>query len=485
MVAINRLLRLVLNLIRSKSRLIIYLAIVIIFELVVSSLFSTSNTSKDTNKLSKNKFKFKSNNLIYLDDDSSVNTSNYLLELKRIESKSSRIRDLYNNHLAKEFKQIDPYQRNLNQINKTSYLILEYTKVFFETRYCESDESIYLNQCPYKNCKFTCDKSKISKSDAMLFHEWDLELISIEERIYLKKTLTYSSFRKDQIWIIWNDEPLKVSNKLDYYYFNWTMAYRPDAEIHDCSYGCIYKKSTSEDDRLLFIENMRVEFRKRANRALWFVSNCKSSLRLDLAFKLNKFYPVRVNGKCDLNIDHNKDTYFGELLKSLNDYFGFNQKKEEILDENGEPKSVECKRNSRCEYDEFRTNKFYLSFESKNCTNYITEKLWRILRTKLIPIVFQPNKEYYEINAPPDSFIHASDFDYDPVKLAKYLTRVSNDFDLYVKYHMWRLDYDVVYSIQQSESRRLCQLCTKLNMETSNIYYKKVSNWFNDFCVVN
>ena len=76
---------------------------------------------------------------------------------------------------------------------------------------------------------------------------------------------------------------------------------------------------------LIFIENMRVEFRKRANRALWFVSNCKSSLRLDLAFKLNKFYPVRVNGKCDLNIDHNKDTYFGELLKSLNDYTAIDQ----------------------------------------------------------------------------------------------------------------------------------------------------------------
>ena len=73
----------------------------------------------------------------------------------------------------------------------------------------------------------------------------------------------------------------------------------------------------------------------------------------------------------------------------------------------------ECGSNSECESREFKLNKFYLSFESRNCTNYITEKLWRILRTNMIPVVIQPSREFYEQVAPPDSFIHAQDFDFD------------------------------------------------------------------------
>jgi hypothetical protein len=87
--------------------------------------------------------------------------------------------------------------------------------------------------------------------------------------------------------------------------------------------------------------------------------------------------------------------------------------------------------------------------------------------------------------APKDSFIHASDFDYNAEKLADYLDKVSSDFGAYVKHHMWRKEFEVVYSTKQSESRRLCQLCTKLNTETANIYYEKVSSWFNNFCIIN
>jgi len=100
----------------------------------------------------------------------------------------------------------------------------------------------------------------------------------------------------------------------------------------------------------------------------------------------------------------------------------------------------------------------------------------------MIPVVIQPSKAVYSLILPPDSFIHAEDFDFDPEKLAEHLKIVSTDFNVYLKYHAWKFDFDVVFSAQQAEKRRLCELCTKLNEETSSIYYKSIANWFNDGC---
>ena len=60
-------------------------------------------------------------------------------------------------------------------------------------------------------------------------------------------------------------------------------------------------------------------------------------------------------------------------------------------------------------------------------------------------------------------FIHAEDFNFDSAKLAEYLNLVSNDFTLYLKHHLWRLEEKPVYSANQCEKRRMCELCTKLN----------------------
>lgn len=103
----------------------------------------------------------------------------------------------------------------------------------------------------------------------------------------------------------------------------------------------------------------------------------------------------------------------------------------------------------------------------------------------MIPVVVQPNKQFYELYAPPNSFIHAQDFDYDPEKLGAYLRLVSSNFEIYFSHLKWKLDYEIVYSSSQVEKRRLCQLCTKFNTENSIIYYESVSDWFNKECIFN
>jgi hypothetical protein len=249
------------------------------------------------------------------------------------------------------------------------------------------------------------------------------------------------------------------------------MSYRIDAEVNDCSYGCTYTRNdyASQDDFLakkkLFIEGIKREFSRRTNSATWFVSNCDSRFRMNFASILKTHFPLKIIGSCAKYICSLNESWFRNFLVNLI--------------------QPSCERHSKCESVEFGKNKFYLSFESKNCTNYMTEKIWRILRTGLIPVVVQPAKVFYDMNLPADSFIHAEDFGYDPVRLAAYLDKVSNDLDLYYKHLEWKMHASVVYSGLTVERRRNCELCTRLNLEDRVVYYESVSKWFNYKCVVN
>jgi hypothetical protein len=107
------------------------------------------------------------------------------------------------------------------------------------------------------------------------------------------------------------------------------------------------------------------------------------------------------------------------------------------------------------------------------------------LRIGLIPVVIQPAKSFYESIAPKDSFIHAQDFNFDPKLLAAYLKKISSNFDLYSKYLTWKYSDDIAHSGNNCEVRRLCELCTRMNTETSQIYYKNAADWFNNACEIN
>ena len=240
------------------------------------------------------------------------------------------------------------------------------------------------------------------------------------------------------------------------------MSYRVDADVSDCSYGCTYAKQKDPALLKVFTQNIRIHFFDRAKQAVWAVSNCKSTFRIKFGLALKDYFPIKVVGKCGTYFDDSQG-----IFTSIKRLF---------------QTTPDCGRNSDCESKLFTENKFYLSFESRNCSDYLTEKFWRILRTNMIPVVIQPSKENYNLIAPPNSFIHAQDFDYDAKKLAQHLELVSNDFNIYLKYHLWRLDYESVYSSKMSEKRRLCELCTKLNTETSIVYYDKITSWFNSAC---
>ena len=261
-----------------------------------------------------------------------------------------------------------------------NYLILQYTPIFGQNKLCnkyvELKTKMFIDECPYKNCAFTCDKSEFVNSHAILYHEWDLS----RDTKLLKESIELHRHHSHKLFVLYNDEADPISKKLDNIKFNWTISFRLNDEVSDCSYGCYFKKIQNDKlesnhlDRLI-----EKEFNSRKAQALWFVSNCYSKFRIDFANKLSKFIDLNVFGSCEnvrvfrkvFNLSF--DSLMGKLIYSSIRMFSrlFQMSK--------------CSRDSLCEEMEFKRNKFYLSFESKNCSSYITEKFWRILDHNLIP----------------------------------------------------------------------------------------------------
>jgi glycoprotein 3-alpha-L-fucosyltransferase len=385
---------------------------------------------------------------------------------------------LTNNNKKNTTHKIVLNNQRKDKILQKFYTILEYTKIIGSQKYCEQsldnnlvhafkdDEGFkkiflnnneknprtkysYLDKCPYKNCFFTCQQDFVQESDALIFHNGDFDGELSKNRDRFKRLL--EKRKSSQIWILWNDEAAVSDPKFDYFRFNWSLSFYTHSEVVNFAYGG-YVEIGKSNFTLQWIIN---EFEKRSNSAVWFVSNCNSKFRIDLTSRLSEYFPITVNGECS------------SLLNGIK------------ISKN---KSIDCKRESKCETDYLANNKFYLAFESTTCSDYITEKFWRILSFGLIPIVFQPSRQSYERVAPPNSFIHAQDFNFDAQLLAQYLVNVSTNFDLYSSYLKWKLGFTTYFKADDVEAYRLCQMCTKLNTETSLIYYESISSWSDRQC---
>jgi alpha-1,3-fucosyltransferase len=96
---------------------------------------------------------------------------------------------------------------------------------------------------------------------------------------------------------------------------------------------------------------MLKELEKKDKFVSWIVSNCQTvSRREDLVRSLQKHIPVDVYGQC------------GNLTCKTKDIF----------------KSYEC----------VKSYKFYLSFENALCEDYVTEKLFKMMFSYTLPVVY-------------------------------------------------------------------------------------------------
>ncbi|CAF1412265.1 unnamed protein product [Adineta steineri] len=326
-------------------------------------------------------------------------------------------------------------------------IILLYTTIFLYKKNCRTEaERIFGKTCPSKNrCKWICDNRKLKEADAIIFHAYDMQFYpdSLPQR---------SDTKPDSIWILWSDEPHTI---VDYVLFNslkfnWTISFKMNSEVSIGSYGLFTKRefSRSTSDYNLWIDS---QFRERSNGALWFVSNCNARERLDIYYKLRKEVNTSVEG-------------YGRCV----DYYPMHF----------------CSAGSQCEKDYMSKFKYYLSFESMTCRDYITEKFYKAFYHGLIPIVYGPDRKDYEHFAPPNSFIHINDFNKDMNKLANYLQEIHSNFTLYSMYHQWRKTHDIVIDGKAVERIRMCELCERLTKVRHGdiTYYNDIDLFYHEKC---
>ncbi|XP_033098293.1 galactoside 3(4)-L-fucosyltransferase-like [Anneissia japonica] len=124
--------------------------------------------------------------------------------------------------------------------------------------------------------------------------------------------------------------------------------------------------------------------------------------------------------------------------------------------------------------------KFILALENSECRDYITEKFWWwpfLYNLNLVPIVYGASKEDYQKVAPPNSFIHISDFD-TLDQFVKYINLLDNNKGLYNKYFEWKQMGHVVKGNNYFSPSRICAIVQVQPPKHHNIH----NEWWKHTC---
>jgi alpha-1,3-fucosyltransferase len=195
-----------------------------------------------------------------------------------------------------------------------------------------------------------------------------------------------------------------------------------------------------KDDKIMEIIKKKTKF------AAWFASNNQStrSKRKELIKKLQDYgIEIDIYGKAG-NLSLSKDP----VIES------------KLLEEN---------------------YKFYLSFENALCVDYVTEKLFKVMNSLVIPVVYSGAdlKRF----APPNSYIDANSFK-SAKKLAKYLKFLAENPEEYIKFFWWKKHYKA-RTIEQFtvDPSHMCKICEKFNdskFKTKHQVYSDIHKWFHE-----
>lgn len=247
---------------------------------------------------------------------------------------------------------------------------------------------------------------------------------------------TFQSNRQDlpkqprpsgQLWIYHNLEPPTMTSKLTLpildRMFNLTSTYASYSDL-PMPYGthCKYAEKGNAWKNETRLELLTKTGRKTSLVA-WFSSNCHTKSRREkYVDELRKHIDVDVYGKCgELNCSRGGDSCY---------------------------KMLDVK------------YKFYLSFENSFCSDYVTEKFFRILPIDVVPVVL--GAADYKAYAPEETFIDVRNFR-SPKDLAKYLRLLDSRPDLYANYLLRKR-----LLVCEKRIQPLCVICSFLHRYVVN-----------------
>jgi len=297
-------------------------------------------------------------------------------------------------------------------------------------------------------CYLTYDKSVLPHTKAVYFEYTALN----------REEMPWKHYRDPDQVFVWRtmESPVTLKNwfgnsmsKFDNHFINWTMTYRDDSDVF-CPY--IYghqireymKRGKEKVDEIMA---------SKSRVAIWVVSNCGKTgspgAKRRMAFVeelIARGLPVHRFGRCFDNKE--------ELAKM--------------------PREVS------------QSYKFYLSFEnSYHCKDYITEKFWfNAIMSNRVPVVWGPSKEDVLKLAPPNSFVHADDFE-SADALTKYLLYLDKNATAYRQYFKWIEDGETDF-LKRYDVVRLESLCQKITSPHSRKTVSSVSDFFlSEECIDN
>ncbi|XP_033727130.1 alpha-(1,3)-fucosyltransferase C-like [Pecten maximus] len=259
----------------------------------------------------------------------------------------------------------------------------------------------------------------------------DVDMSTSDAVIFQGPSLGYTYPRppkktRGQVWILHGSEsPVYWRGSLSKWrgLFNLTMAYRRDADIRH-SYGDFRKRPN-------VLSNITNDSPKPSsnNPVSWFVTHCTTSSKREVFIKqLSKYIKIDIYGAC------------GQLKCPLS-------------------KDKEC----------LNKYKFYLAFENSICTDYITEKVFKVYQTTFntIPVV-RGFKGQASMFLPPGSYISTDDFS-SPRELGKFIEKTSKNITAFQRYFQWKHFYESF----SYETNPFCELCRKLHRPESyrRLYY--------------
>ncbi|VDP05669.1 unnamed protein product [Soboliphyme baturini] len=309
--------------------------------------------------------------------------------------------------------------------NVTSVAILAWTS--FSVVDIEREFRSPLTPCPNRQCLVTTDRTMLERSDAIFFHERNLNPHDLPKRR-----------RPDQYFVIANWEApnrlLNTTSAIEKNFFNLTMTYRHDSDIFVPYLTLI----SSVSQRPLNEQQLLKLARRKKQYIAWFVSNCKTPSKRELYVReLQEHIPVDIYGRCgNLKCPHDQKA---------------------------------CNRMLRNDY------KFYLSFENSICPEYVTEKTFMALSNDVVPIVL--SRAISQRVIPNDSFIAVDDFA-SPKLLADFLYYLSDHTTEYVKYFNYKRKYIVKKpSLLRMGMQKLCELIS-CSGKPYNHYVHNFHTWF-------
>lgn len=309
--------------------------------------------------------------------------------------------------------------------------------------------------CRVTNCVTTDDRTWLNQSDALLFHALNYDGNDIP---------THRSSNQRYIFLFYEADislrTLPIFHRSPPGFFNWTMSYRRDSDVHCRNpYGVFRRKtnlphlipktlpaslnnadlvSSSPTDRLIRHHTLfSAAIANRTKKVAWFVSKCDTVGQREAFFEqLAKYIPIDVYGQCGKT--------------SCTSWDGFNC--DRILDK----------------------YKFYISAENSLCADYVTEKFYRALQSGVVPIVY--GGADYSAYAPPQSFIDVADFN-SPKALADYLLLLDENPGLYRRYMEWKSEWE----IDRRPFDGWCDLCEMLNnIDQPSKSYENMEKWWFD-----